>query len=64
MMADDGFGPKVETPLHGITDEEILEMIKSRRIILGPDNQVYKYHESRMRYVRLNPIAHYKSGRW
>lgn len=38
-------------------------MIRSKYLVLGRDNIVLKYHESRMKYVQINPIYHWKSGR-
>ena len=58
----DDFDP-VSTVRAGITDEEIIQMIKNKYLIFGKDNIVLKYHEARMTYVRLKPIYHWKSGR-
>ena len=38
-------------------------MIRQRVIILGFDSQVYKFHRSRMKYLKLKVIEHSRSGR-
>lgn len=60
---DDGFDLHGRVARAGIADEEILEMIRGRYLMLGRNNIVLKYHESRMKYVVLHPISHWKSGR-
>lgn len=47
----------------GITDEEIVQMIRDRKLLMGVNNIVLKYHESRQTYIHLKVIEHCKSGR-
>lgn len=54
---DDGFGSVTVTRV-GITDEEIVELIRDRKLLLGINNIVLKWHESRLKYVSLKPIVH------
>lgn len=60
--SQDDFGPISKIRI-GITDEEIIEMIKDRRLLLGVNNIVLKWHESHLRYVQLKPVFHWKSKR-
>lgn len=55
---DDGFGLPGRVVRAGITDEEILEMIRDRRLLLGHSNIVLKWHESQLKYIPLKPIEH------
>ena len=57
LSQNDDFGP-VSTIRVGITDEEILEMVRDRRLLLGRNNIILKWHESRLRYIPLKPIEH------
>lgn len=54
---------EIEQSNPGISDDELLELIEERYLVLGPDNQVWKFHRSQKQYIPLKIIYHSKSGR-
>ncbi len=47
----------------GISDELILKWIQNKVLFLSESNEVYKFNNAYLRYVKLKPVFHWKSGR-